>query len=314
MSVKVDELARDSMVRLHNAGSTIIALTGRAGAEASKLMKVPGAFIIGTGGWELYETDPSDPNKGRSIIDERLVPYHKEITSLLSFVRQDFLKFVNALHREEGDDRLTYPLESQFGRITLETKGVNESFPEGIGHGYNFARIEDLEVRARLASMLAGLYQQYFSEDLKPYYEIDVASEAENIAVEIRPLHQRGKAQSLLQILRKKSDVNAFTGEKKRGALYDGIPDGFDAIFFFGDTDGDSQASRAAHLVASFTKIESAGVAVIRREDPKSNQKKLSRYSDLQVDDIKHNGELLCLLADVAQERAEHSQEGTNIV
>jgi len=309
MSVKMDEVAQNSLVRLHNSGVTVIAATGRAGAEAAKLMKVPGAYIIGTGGWELFETDQDDSTKGRSIIDERLVANHEDITFLLASVRQDFQAFIHAQDSQSGD-ALTFPVKTQYGQMTFEKKGVNDDFPEGIGHGYNFARIENLETRERLAQLIKKLYDYYFPESLKPFYEIDISANNQNVAVEIRPLHQKGKARSLIQILRKKTDTNPFTGENKRSGLYGDIPDGFDTLLFFGDTDGDSAASRAAHLVASFTKIEATGVAVLRPEEKMRNQERLARYSDVGVSSIRENGELLSALADVAEEKFQHNPSG----
>lgn len=297
LDCQIDPMAKGALEKLHQNQATVVALTGRSGAEGARLLGIPGAIIVGTAGWEVYKVDPEDPTKGESIIDEKFQPFAKEITSLLAAIRIGFFENFDVDFKD-----LTTQIETSDGPIVFERKAVNEAFPEGLAINFNFNQV-DPKKRSQYIDYLQAVYEANVDEKIRDLMSCSFSKgegDSPWCSGGVNPLGGEGKDRSLIQLMRG-GEIDSRTGEPKRKASYRNLPGGFDGVVFIGDSDQDARALRAAHLAAVVAGRQSLGVVVARSSH--SGQERARSRADIATADIAGNAELLSQLATMVERK-----------
>ncbi len=303
---QIDPKAKAALEQLNQSGVEIVVMTGRSGAEGARLIGIPGATIIGTAGWEVYRVDPNDPTKGESFIHEDLVPYARDITSLLQAIRVNFFQdLIGDIAASQSRD-MTAEVASPDGPIIFERKAINSQFPEGLSLNFNFNQVPS-EHWDKYTQALTSLFETNIPEEIKDIMQIKVSQSTSGdfpaCSVSISPKGEEGKDKSIINLLREDDDP-------RRAEYFRGLPGGFDGMVFVGDTNQDAKAMRAAHLAAVLVKkrrLESTGIVVARPDQV--GQEKALRFADVATQDISGNAELLTSLANIAQRQQTTQQE-----
>lgn len=295
---KINPVARESLERMKEKGVPIIVMTGRSGQDDAKMIGIPGAIIIGTAGWEVFRD-------GVSHVHEKFESHSEDIARLISSVRLAVYESIGIDHGEVDQTELTNSFESGDGTVVMERKAVNEMHPEGISCIFNLNQVGP-EKRQAMIDSARKAFEESISEDLKsmfvfePDESFDVSSD--NCSITISPYGGEGKEKSLIQLLRSDEDVHGVTGERKRRQYFEGTPGGFDGVVFFGDSNQDAKALRAAHLSATMAGRNSLGVLIVKVGE-ESTQEIASKNADASVDGIDGNASLLSKFASIVEEK-----------
>src|SRR3989344_1424973 len=297
---EIDARAKNSFTRLHNKGVTIVAMTGRSGEEGARLLGISGAVIIGTAGWEVYRVDPNDSTKGESSVHEKFHPVVGQITELLGHVREAFYQKIG--RKEEGQQDLSTEVQTPAGSVVIETKARNEMFLEGLSLNFNFNRVNP-EQWDDFVNSIEESFNRFVPEELRVLFQVNILKNTNGkfpaCSISISPHGEEGKHKSLIELMRTDSEVNVETGERKRAQYFHDVPGGFDGVVFFGDTNQDAKALRAAHLAVVIAGRKAAGVVVARATG--GGQEQALKHADVSSEGIAENSALLEHCADFAE-------------
>jgi phosphoglycolate phosphatase-like HAD superfamily hydrolase len=302
----IDRKAQEALLKIHALGVPVVIMTGRAGAEVARLAQIPGAVIIGTAGWEVYKADENDPTKGESRVDERLIPYHQEITTILKTVRTKFFERVGGADTVDHSMEMTTEVPTSLGTVIFEKKALTSEFPEGITQEYNLNGV-DSKKWDELVAALESDFNEHVSPGIKELFKlkasIDRAHQPPTCRVSISPLGEEGKHKSLIQLLRKDDEINQHTGRPRRKEYFKGVPGGFDGVIYIGDSNADAKALRATHLTREIAGRQSAGVVTFRPEDVGKNvQDRAVRNADVSVTRVEGTAQFLTDIANLIEQ------------
>lgn len=302
MDCRIDPKAHTALQRIEKSGISIFVMTGRSGADGAKMIDMPSAVIVGTSGWEVYQN-------GVSRVHERFDPYAAELKTLLQKIRETVVAKMGLEPNQFITEEITNELSSEAGPIVLERKAVNDIYPEGLSQTYNLNRFDPARWDELMESS-QSVFDSEASDQLKEIFKFDgsVDREKGTAGFSIAPFSGEGKERSLLQVLRSDQDEDFTTGQPKRQKYFRGLPGGFDGAVYFGDSDQDARALRAAHLTALLAGRHSAGVVVFKTETNGAGQTRALKAADVSVDDIQGNAELLTKLADICEQKRPASE------
>lgn len=159
-----------SLRLIQDAGHIIGFNSNRSGIEIAAMSTKAGILnplIIGSYGLELFEIDKQNPTNGVATIDERFMLYSEPVTETLRHLRQGLYGTLGLKVPE--DNGLYQEIPTTGGMVILERKGICNTFPEGIAHGYNMNAVTP-EVRAELVEVLDKEYEDLIRKGLERSY------------------------------------------------------------------------------------------------------------------------------------------------
>ena len=309
---KVDALAHKSLAEMQQDGAVIFVETGRSGADASRLLNLPHAIIVGTAGWEVFVAG-ENPGEGESIVHERFLEHQDEINHFFELFEQSFLSLLQEQIERAGDDDITEEIVSSDGLLIYEKKAVNKDFARGISLNFNLNQISSQKWET-LIEAAEEIYNSQLPESLKEIYRftktLKKEGERPNCSFSISPFGEEGKDKGFIQLLRNDDDSNSLTGNDLRDKHFQGLPGGFDGAIFLGDTNQDAKAMRAAHLAAVIAKKRSLSI-VVKRQD-QSGQEKAMQKADIEVQDVEGAAGLLAGMAGILGRKTTSKGEDEN--
>jgi len=307
VNCKINKNAKLALEKIKSLGVEIAVMTGRSGKDGAfgpSGINIPGAIIIGNSGWEIFKIDNPQTMTGKSIVNEKLTPYRELISNFLGNIENNFINFCKTKNKSAANFDNTINLPD--GKIYFNKDSVNDNFDHGVTIKINLNSIAK-DKWPLYKQVLINLYNQYLPKELKDIYQLKITQidkMPSTLSISISPFGEEGKHESLVQLLRSNEDKNPITGEYKRKETFrnNNIPGGFDGVIYFGDTNQDAKAIRAAHLSAAIAGRKSAGVVIINSDSQIGVQDKAIRYADVGVNKIEENAKLLEKIAKLAEQ------------
>lgn len=276
-----------SLQDLVSLGVTVIALTGRSGSEADRLIDIPEVVIIGCAGWELR-------HKGKSTVHPKLKDVALPITKLLGNVRQGFL--AHLIQTPAILDEAAAHLKAKEGDVVYERKAITSQFPEGIACNINLNQIHP-DHQGRYLEMVESLYHTHISPEIEKIYALKKDRRLHlnfyQAGISISPYGEEGKDQAIHHIVKSKSDPT-------RELLQDKIDGDFDGLIFAADADQDAKAFELIKKIRS-QRLHTAGIVV--SYDKTSHQRQAVESADYSVPGIIGYADLLLKLVELINER-----------
>lgn len=144
---------------LSEHGHIVAVITNRGGAQIARMMKatlLKISKVIGTFGHEYRSVDTSRSDMGEGVIDEEYSAYQDIITLKIRLLRERLFRALNVI--DPGLDA-EVELQTEWGPLFIEQKGVCAAFPFGLGIGFN-ANFIKLVGRPGLIALIEGIYQE----------------------------------------------------------------------------------------------------------------------------------------------------------
>lgn len=247
----IDPRIKKALIQLQEADIDLAIISARSARKIAQIAQIPGLQVIGTMGWETFKSSKDNPSRGVSVIHESFSPFEKPLTEILEEVRHRFvrddLKQEIPPHDSESDAIEMEYLSKTGGKVVLERKGVNEAYPEGIYHTYNFNQVDKTE-RAEFAAHLEQYYIEAFDKALEKHtpsengdlYRLRLMqkwgimpnskSPLDNgrYSSEIGPRAQRAKTGAIIQFMRRPNST-------RRHLYFESMEGGYESIIYSGD-------------------------------------------------------------------------------
>lgn len=286
--------------QIGNAGHKIGFISNRAGSQIGRMTQdsdIKHPSIIGTYGFETYSTDTH-----KSIIDDRFLPYAKDITKLLNIIESFVLTYTDNDKLTISGPESAIPFESE--EIILERKGICELFPNGLAALYNLNLIKPHK-RAELVEAIEGKYKEEISQIMKTHHllataltriwginpDVNKPSIPGRYTLKFEPLLKQSKAYGMVNLL---NNIRKNLPEKQRIGF----------ITYAGDSDQDAYAMKALKQIVKFhnedyiahTPIHAFNIWV----KPDHIEKDARREADIIAEGVEGYAEILTELTKIA--------------